>query len=113
MPGTFWTLTWIGGVLAAAALVMVAALQISAPDPAMHASITQACNGPTEIAAVIGADPAALAALSGASQSTGTQIGANGFLPITARVSSGQYVVTVGAGNDSKTCLVPLASTHL
>lgn len=113
MPAMFWTMTWIAGVLAAAAVAIVAALQISTPDPAMHASITQACNGPVEIAAVIGADPAALAAMQGAHQSNGTQSGANGSLPITARVAGGQYVVTVGTGNDTKTCLVPLATTHL
>lgn len=113
MPAMFWTLTWIGGILAAAALAIVAALQISTPDPAMHASITQACNGATEIGAVIGADSAALAAMQGAHQSTGTQSGANGSLPITARVSGNQYVVTVGSGSDAKTCLVPLATTHL
>jgi ABC-type xylose transport system substrate-binding protein len=113
MPGIFTVMLWIAAILAGTASVVAGALHLTRPDPEAHQAITQACNGPTEINAVISSNPAAVTALKGAAASASTVVGADGTMPIVARVVSGQYVVTIGSGSNAKTCLVPLATSHL
>jgi hypothetical protein len=106
-------LPWLSAIIVAIALTIVTGINAMAPNPAVHASVTEACNGPVEMAAVFAANPAALAQIKNAQQSSGSITTADGPIPIVSRVASGDYVVTVGSGSNAKTCYVPLASTHL
>ena len=115
MPQAFLALAAVVAAIVTIGAGVIGAMKMTAPVPAVHAAIIEACNGPVEMAAVEAADPTAAGKLQNAQVSSGQLTPPTGAspLPIVARVVGSQYVVTVGSGSTARTCQVPIGARSL
>jgi len=110
MPQIFVTITLATVALLGIGGLVIGGLKMTAPVPAAHAAIVEACTPATEISAVTSYDSALSAKLI-ASPGAGT--GTLNAQPVIGRVVGQNYVVTVGAGTNAKTCAMSLAKRSL